>query len=88
MSEPRRTNPYDDLKAMAGEHGAVPAFRVDRGAPGRVTSALLRLYDEGKAEGFVRLVIDDSPNPDESQQFIIELERLRALLRDPQPPLP
>jgi hypothetical protein len=35
----------------------------------------------------VRFVIEDSPDPDNPQQFIVDLERLRALVDDPQPPL-
>jgi hypothetical protein len=81
------SDPYEDLKTLASEHGIVPAFRVDRGEPGKYTVTHVRLYDDTRP-GFARLVLDDSPDPDESQQFLIETERLSALVHELRQPPP
>ena len=51
-----------------------------------MTSALLSLYQDRIRPDFVRLIIQDTPDPDDSHQFVMELARLQALVRDPQPP--
>lgn len=74
---------YEDLKALASEHGVVPAFKFTQGdPPGKVTTALIRLMPDPKTPGFARLVIHDTPE-EPTDQYLVEIERLHALIEYP-----
>ena len=74
---------YEDLKAVAAEHGVVPAFPFKQGdPPGKVSTVLIRLMPDRGTPGFVRFVIHDEPEPPDVQ-YLVEAERLRSLIDFP-----
>jgi hypothetical protein len=66
----------------------IPAFKFIRARPGAVTRAFLSLNGERDHLECARLTIQESTDPAEAQQYLIEVERLEALIGAlRQPPL-